>query len=241
MIGRFLQWLGLRPRMAPLVVDEDKHFTPDEILEMEGRKQRSIARLEAEHVPYLPQLPWIEPASRINLRSKDEAARRAFCLFAVAAHALGWEADALQGLKDYGVEADLTPAERAYLARPTQDGRMHMSWAIEACMPLLWYLDYYPDLPRPDAQVKAARMIDMVQSLGPRGFLQAAGQRDVAEVLDEADLIYRYHWATRDAELAHRPAPSGLDPDVVLERHRALNWLIGYDDRADWDDVPADT
>jgi hypothetical protein len=32
----------------------------------------------------------------------------------------------------------------------------------------------------------------------------------------------------------------GLDPGVTMERHHALNGLIGYDD-ADWDDVATDT
>ena len=32
-----------------------------------------------------------------------------------------------------------------------------------------------------------------------------------------------------------------LHSGVVMERHHALNWLIGYSERADWDDVTTDT
>ena len=59
-------------------------------------------------------------------------------------------------------------------------------------------------------------------------------------ILDEADRIYRYDWACADARIKGRDAPAGLDPGVVVERHRMFNWLIRYMDAA-WDDVRTDT
>ncbi len=64
--------------------------------------------------------------------------------------------------------------------------------------------------------------------------------RPQAELLDAADLIYRTHWAVRQARLDGEPSPAGLDPGVVHERHYALNWLIGYAGQA-WDDMSTDT
>jgi hypothetical protein len=43
-----------------------------------------------------------------------------------------------------------------------------------------------------------------------------------------------------DARVNGRATPAGLDADVIMERHHALNWLIGYMDQA-WDDVTTDT
>ena len=43
-----------------------------------------------------------------------------------------------------------------------------------------------------------------------------------------------------DARIKGRDAPAGLDPGVVVERHRMFNWLIRYMDAA-WDDVRTDT
>jgi len=34
--------------------------------------------------------------------------------------------------------------------------------------------------------------------------------------------------------------PHGVDCEMVVERHHALNWLIGYQGQ-DWDDVSTDT
>lgn len=64
--------------------------------------------------------------------------------------------------------------------------------------------------------------------------------RSPAEVLDQADLIYRYAWACTEARIHGQPPPAGLSADVVMEWHPALNWLIGYQD-APWDEVPTDT
>jgi uncharacterized protein DUF4272 len=63
--------------------------------------------------------------------------------------------------------------------------------------------------------------------------------RPLPEILEHADRIYRYRWALVDARLNGRKV-RGLDDDVALERHQALNWLIGYNG-AEWDDVTTDT
>jgi len=57
--------------------------------------------------------------------------------------------------------------------------------------------------------------------------------------LDQADLIYRYNWACVDARINNRNIDN-LDSGVVLERHRALNWLINYMNQ-DWDSFSTDT
>ena len=64
--------------------------------------------------------------------------------------------------------------------------------------------------------------------------------RPQAEILSEADLIYRIHWATVDARVNGAEPPAGLNPSVVYERHYALNWLIGYAGQ-EWDNITTDT
>ena len=63
---------------------------------------------------------------------------------------------------------------------------------------------------------------------------------DKSDILDKEDLIYRMHWATRQASLNNEEMPAGLENGVVNEWHHALNWLAYYDD-VDWDDVSTDT
>lgn len=65
------------------------------------------------------------------------------------------------------------------------------------------------------------------------------GMRSSDEIADEADLIFRCHWATRQSDLDHEPCGGGLDDGVTMGRHHALNWLM--DGGCDWDDVATHT
>ncbi len=57
--------------------------------------------------------------------------------------------------------------------------------------------------------------------------------RPIAELLDVLDLHYRLHWITTDARVKKVPSPAGVEPGVVMERHRALNWLTRDQDAVD--------
>lgn len=105
---------------------------------------------------------------------------------------------------------------------------------------LLWALGVTDDPGPPDAIVDVPRLAETLRDLGTEGLRARAVLRPQAEILDAADLIYRYHWAVVNARLHGQPAPAGLDAGVVLERHHALNWLIGYAGQ-DWDDISTDT
>ena len=62
----------------------------------------------------------------------------------------------------------------------------------------------------------------------------------VEQLLDEADIIYRCHWAVVEADHHGQEPPGNLYPDVVYERHYALNWLLRFMNQ-EWDDVSTDT
>ena len=64
--------------------------------------------------------------------------------------------------------------------------------------------------------------------------------RPLPELLDALDSVYRRHWLVRQARLDDQPAPIGLHPSVVYERHYALNWLLRFDEQ-DWDEVGTPT
>ncbi|MER9491067.1 DUF4272 domain-containing protein [Mesorhizobium sp. M0320] len=79
-----------------------------------------------------------------------------------------------------------------------------------------------------------------MRDLDTEGLLKRANLRPQSELLDAADLIYRYNWAVMDARVNGKAAPAGLERDVVVERHYVLNWLIGYMGQ-EWDDISTDT
>ncbi|KAI5931817.1 Methionine--tRNA ligase, mitochondrial [Manis javanica] len=70
--------------------------------------------------------------------------------------------------------------------------------------------------------------------------LHAARMRPDSEILDALDQHYRLHWIVRQAQVQQQPAPAGLNADVLMERHHALNWLVLFEGN-DWDDVDTPT
>ncbi|MBE7462909.1 MAG: DUF4272 domain-containing protein [Planctomycetes bacterium] len=212
----------------------------DEALE---RKRRSIAILKASRIPVMDGLPVIEAESASVRRSANEVAVRAMALCVVACKGEGLEQEVVQSLiKKFQLETAFTPEEVAFLENPspTQHERTQFVWRYECYWVLLWALGHIETLERPDSICDVKLAVSILRDLGREGFIQKAKYRSQREILDEADLIYRYHWAIVDARINRRKPPAGLDGDVIQERHHAFNWLIGYLDQ-EWDEVSTDT
>jgi hypothetical protein len=208
-----------------------------------ARKERSDARLASEGVPVNKHLPAIEDVDQIKQRNKEEIAWRAMALLVVAAKGRGLEQATVENVvKDYQLDSHFTPAERAFVQNksPTDHDRIQFSWRYEAAWTLLWSLGYVEELSKPSTICDVERAEGFLIDRGPEQFIKDAKLRPIENILDEADLIYRYHWAVVDARVNNKPAPAVIEPGVTMERHHALNWLIGYMDQ-EWDDVSTDT
>lgn len=207
------------------------------------RRLRSQRRLQSEGVPINQYLPAIEGESEARRRTAEELVDRTLALLLVAGRSEGMERAATETLvRELGIERALSPAERAFIAsdKPDEHASMQFSWRYEAAVPLLWALGFVDTLDKPVAPRDAEGIVRMVAGRSRAELLAAARLRPLPRILDEADLIYRYHWAVREAERLEQEIPAGLNRDVVMERHHALNWLIGYMDQ-DWDDVSTHT
>jgi hypothetical protein len=178
------------------------------------------------------------------VRAPQEVARRAMVLAIVAARAEPdglSEAETRQLLDQREMMAHLTPAERDFIGRddPPIELRARFTWRYEGIVVLLWALRHLRELGVPN-QICSVPEIAGLLFRADETFVTQAKLRPVHEILDAADLIYRYDWACVDARVNNRPPPAGLDPGIVYERHYALNWLIGYRGQH-WDDVSTDT
>jgi hypothetical protein len=208
-----------------------------------ARKQRSMTRLRAEAVPTNEGLPIIETEAEAKFRTTEQAALRAMALCIVASRAEGLDEEMMKKLvADFKLDETLTPKEKKFIfnPKPSDHDRTQFVWRYECYSVLLWALGFVDGLETPKGICDVKRSVRILRDHGREEFLKKAKLRSKAEILDAADLIYRYHWAVRDAQLNSRKAPAGLEPGVVMERHYALNWLIGYLDQ-DWDDVGTDT
>lgn len=222
------------------------HFFPDKAKPTPAnlaRKARSESILQDEGVPISKTLPPVHDETTVRLRSKDEIVRRAICLCLMAILGESGNHDTFQRVMGiYGIEEDFTPAERAFAAYPNPDERIRaqFTWRYESYWVLLWALGLVEDLDRPDHIVDVPRAVTILRDHTHEDFMRQAQVRPVSEILDQLDLIYRYHWAVVEARVKHQPPPARLESGVVYERHYALNWLVqlGHDD---WDNVQTDT
>jgi hypothetical protein len=207
------------------------------------RRLRSETILRAEGVPFLAALPVIETAAEALKRPKEEVALRTLCLLFVAAKGEGLEQEVVERvLESYELRPHLTPNELAFVLddSPSRHDRLQFTWRYEAAWTLLWALGFVAQLGKPaqicDVEFAVRTMTETTTSQ----FIEDSELRPIADILDQADLIYRYHWAVRNARIKGQQIPAALDPGVTEERHYALNWLIGYEELA-WDHVTTDT
>jgi hypothetical protein len=100
-------------------------------------------------------------------------------------------------------------------------------------------LGYVPTLGAPAAYCTARDVSAIVAPRSVDQLCHSATVRSASELFDENDLIFRYHWAARNAALKRQPPPAGLLPPVCHYRHFALNWLTHSD--WDWDHVDTST
>ena len=215
------------------------------------RRAENNAKLQARGIHFLPELPYLNEQNEVKTRTAHEIATRAVASLLTTLAALEQEngnynnerAFIQSKINDFGVQAALTPAERVVIAgEANAQERINAVWKYEAYWTLVWALGFVNELDFPDHIVDGSTAIGIVAQFANLGeMVTAAKLRDVSEILDEADLIYRYHWACVDARVNGSEPLQGLETSVVVERRVGLWWLLDIDGGDDWDDVAMDT
>jgi hypothetical protein len=209
-----------------------------------ARKAKSEAVLKAKKVTVNVTLPVIESEAHARIRSQQDVVGRALALCLVAVKGEGLpDAVVVEVMAQFQIREFLTEEEAAFIDNPapTDAERIQFAWRYEGFWVMLWALNLVKGLDYPSKICDVAYAVSIIREAESlEAFSKAANLRSATEILDEADLIYRYHWAVVNARLKQLPAPGELDAGVVYERHFALNWLRSYLDQA-WDDVRTDT
>jgi hypothetical protein len=207
------------------------------------RRERSNGRLATLGLTTPDWLPTTVADEEALLMAPADVARRAIVLMAVAMRAEGVaQAKVVKFLQQRGAIQAVSPDEHAFLNAAESDEvqKRHLTWRFESLWTLLWALGSIESLGPPGSQCNAKRCIKLINETPSAKFVGQATLRPAAEILDELDFYYRAHWHVRRVELGEWPPVEDLDPDVVSERHYALNWLTNYRYQ-EWDDVTTDT
>ncbi|HVJ94476.1 MAG TPA: DUF4272 domain-containing protein [Labilithrix sp.] len=215
-----------------------------------ARKARSIARLGAAKIKTSVHLPAITPPPLRKRLGVKAVRRRCLVLSGIQSVPNGRDPrEVARWLRAEDLWDATSRSERAFLTKKRSPADLDaMSWRAEALWALWWALGYVHELSFPPRSCDLGDVLDRpgvdVPWIGSstRAFVRSGGAlRARDDLLDEADLAYRLHWAVREAQLGRGRLPRSVDPDVVEERHRALNWLLGRHASADWDDVDTPT
>ena len=220
--------------------DEQHRNLPKDAL---NRRARSNAVMRAEGVPLNEWLPAIESEDEVKLPLSEKVAMRAAATLVVALKGHGMSQERIEGLvRKYDLNDWFSPKELKFIrdSDPIEREREIQVWRYEAAKTLLWAVGFVEQLDGPRQLADPKKLESIVLNQTRKQFVESAKLRSKSEILDQADLIYRYRWALVDARLHERAAPAGLNDDVAMERHQALNWLI-EEPETDWDDISLDT
>jgi hypothetical protein len=215
-----------------------------------ARQERSQKILLAYAVPLNEALPPLAGDEQVRLRSKEDIVRRAIAVLMTAIYA---EITRDQDLEDaravikktletYAAEVFFTPEEKAFLESGKLKDRdvAKFIWRYECYWAALWALSFVDELDYPQNICDVGAMIRFLHESGSMAvFSEQAVLRSSGEILDQADLLYRYNWACADARANGLEAPAFLNHGVVMERFRMLGWIIRHKEQ-DWDELSAE-
>jgi hypothetical protein len=204
----------------------------------EARRQRSLDRLDAEGIFCPPGLMRLPSEAEVRFPEAGLVALRALALVLVACEGTGLAGSTVDGLIDLYLPP-FSPAEWRWFESPSRQPAetLDFGWRFEAALPLLWSVGLAGTLKRADVQTEPFEILKPLVEFRRDELLARAELRPAGEILDSADLHLCYRCASLLALDEGVEPPAGLDPQVLLERHRAFAWLI--EGGGDWDSVVA--
>jgi hypothetical protein len=207
-----------------------------------ARRTKNNKTIRDMDLPVLEDLPVVEDETTAKLRSPEDIARRCLATTFCAVKGEANDQELVDSLiKDYSAAAYFSPEERAFIRNlnPLQQNLIDFAWRYECVHVFLWAMAARDALSAPNEICPVSKDMKLIKEAGPSKFVTEARRRPLREILDAADFYYRLHWAAIDLRLKGKKSDL-LDEGVIRERHRALNWLIGYLNQ-EWDDVTTDT
>lgn len=208
-------------------------------------RERSVAKLARWKLSDPGVLPLHSDADFDWIRDAHDVAARCHAIAAALALQQGAPAQRIRGaLEDNDLERWLADRERRYLrhlereitlsAEELHQTAVDISWREEALWALLWSVAIVGDLP-PD---ELCDRDPFYERLAP-GMDPAQGRTDLVlrplhEIAAMLDFYYCLHWHARNAQYHGQMWDPEIEPGVVLERRRALEWL--FQDVA-WEEV----
>lgn len=191
-------------------------------------RENTVRILTQRGIPYLPQLPLIDELPKEKWKTAQQIARRLIVRYSLTG--LSHDAEPkklLAWLESESLDDEILNDERKYFEKKELSKKdiIRLSWNQESLLTLAWCLGLLSELPLPDLEADLSSIFPKIPpQIEVSKFATQSKRIDLRRILEEADLYYCYHWATRHPEKWTHPV--SLNLDVVIERRRALDWVI---------------
>ncbi|HEY2581238.1 MAG TPA: DUF4272 domain-containing protein [Mucilaginibacter sp.] len=211
------------------------------------RKNKTEAFLFEHNIPFNAWLPVIEEEHEVMIREAKDIAKRVLILTYLNMVAetgdKGEKDEIIEFLQREQLWADVSEGEKKLFLKNklTQKESVDISWRSECIYLLLWVINKKDKVGLPTDQCVISDLLRLLPGFleSTADFINSASKRTTPEILDMSDLLYRLHWAVRDASINHKDIPGNIEESVIQEWHYAINWVTYYED--DWDDITTDT
>ncbi len=222
--------------------------------EQRARRERTMKVLDEKCLMLPTMYPFVETEESSNCRSLDEVLHRTIALLAISLYAevLMDEESDIEDAHDlvsnvmnmYGMTEDwFSPNELEFFndEDPSDDDATNYTWQYENLYVCEWALGL-TELDFPDHYCDVSGIVKRIHEYKSYDELKnACSLRTPGELLDADDLVFCLDWSCVDNRIHRLPSVAGMDQGVVFERHKTLDWLVGADESADWDDVQPNT
>lgn len=210
----------------------------------QARKQKTEAYLRELGIPFNFVLPPIEEESEASIRTASDIAKRIFILVYLGVYSEDGDKDEIiEFFKSEELWDSVSEHEKKLLFKNklTEKDTINISWRSEGVYLMLWSISKIDNLGLPIEQCNIGEMLDLLPNAfeSTKNFIEKAEIRPMAEILDKSDLIYRLHWAARQADSKNDEIPGNIDVGIIQEWHYAINWITYYEEN--WDDILTDT
>lgn len=188
------------------------------------------------------QIPLSLPLLEANSEPRPigEVIDRALVVSVVVAASYGFKRDAaLSWLAQESLTNCLSDQEEDFLSG-SDKSRQQFQGQVETLCAFAWSLGLLPDLDfAKNCPEYLVSLYPDLKKLEPADkFRERAKLRPTQELVEMCDVAYCLHWGLNQARLDGVKPKHRLSPIVVVERRRALEWILS---REDWDDISLDT
>ena len=214
------------------------------------RRNNSNKKIKKLGIACLETLPVIEDSTQVSLKDIDTICKRAIACLISTQLAIDISENNdydssktffLNMLKQYGVQDNLIEKEkRIFNGKYSKQDVIDVVWSYEAYWSLVWTLGLVENIDYPNQICDCEKAIMLVSTCKTYDDFKCKCKiRDIEEILDMLDLYYRYDWAVTEKRINPDTLIADLNPDVVVERRKGLEWLIANEE--DWDEISLDT